>query len=126
MTNEITYNLNVANKTEFFKAFINLLQPIINVRPKEVEFLAVLLKYRNEISKALTDEDEIAAVLFSTKKRKEMRDELNMDEFAFNTILYDLRRKNLISKNIINKKIIPTVSDSMKQFNLNFKINVTQ
>lgn len=126
MINEVTYTLNVNNRSEFFTAWVNILQPIIKVRPKEVEFLATLLECRNTISKMVSNDDEIDTLLFSTIKRKEMREKLNMDEFAFNTLLLSLRKKKIITKNKINKKLIPVISDDMETFTLKFKLNVKQ
>lgn len=124
MLNEVTYELKVADKKDFFKAWVTLLQPFLNIRPKEAEVLAKLIEHRHEIAQSLTDEDEISLILFSTKRRKQMREELNIEELNFNNLIHALRKKPLIINDKLIKKVIPIISKDFKSFKLSYKINV--
>ena len=122
-------NLNVktlnVNKKLFFKRWLDFLKPYHKLRPKEIEFLAILLYKRNILSGKVSDDSLVNKLLFDTDTRKEVREELNYnDAQTFNNMLYSLRKSNVLSSdNIIEPALIPNIKGN--NFKLVFNFNVT-
>lgn len=121
-------NINVqtlnVDERQFFVVWLTLLQPFLGLREQEKKVLAALLYYRHSIgqqvkNKAITDE-----LLFNTKTRKKIKDELDIESYSFNNILSSLRKKKLIVNNSLNNKIIPKVEDNFTNFKLVYNVEV--
>lgn len=123
MTNKAVFTISPNSKSEFFILWVSLLNVFLSIRKKEIAVLAKIIEKRYYISLSTNDELEIARILFSTKMRVDMREELKLDELNFNNILCTLRKKKLIMKNKINPKLIPSVMDKdFKEFELTYKV----
>lgn len=122
MTNKAVFTISPNSKSEFFILWVSLLNVFLSIRKKEIAVLAKIIEKRYYISLSTTDELEIAKILFSTKMRVSMREELKLDELNFNNILCTLRKKKLIMKNKINPKLIPILDKDFKEFELTYKV----
>ena len=111
------------DKKDFFKLWLTLIQPYLNLRNKEIEVLSKFLEYRYDISKRVSTDDEINYILFSTKIRKDIQGDLDITESSLNNILASLRKKGYIIDNNINKKLIPNLNDDLNNFKLVYNVN---
>ena len=111
------------DKKGFFKLWLTLIQPYLNLRNKEIEVLSKFLEYRYDISKRVSSDDEINYILFSTKIRKDIQGDLDITESSLNNILASLRKKGYIIDNNINKKLIPNLNDDLNNFKLVYNVN---
>lgn len=112
------------DKKDFFKLWLTLIQPYLNLRNKEIEVLSKFLEYRYDISKRVSTDDEINYILFSTKIRKDIQGDLDITESSLNNILASLRKKGYIIDNNINKKLIPNLNDDLNNFKLVYNVNL--
>lgn len=112
------------DEIKFFKLWLMILQPFLNLRNQEVAVLAKLLYYRYIISKEVKNKTIVNQLLFNTTTRKKIQEDLGIKEYSFNNILSSLRRKKLIIKNTINNKVIPKVDDDFKNFKLIYNIEI--
>lgn len=123
-------NINVqslkTDEAKFFKLWLMILQPFLNLRNQEVAVLAKLLYYRHSISKEVKNKAIIDDLLFNTTTRKKIAAELKIKEYSFNNTLTALRKKKLIVNNSINSKVIPKVEEDFKNFKLVYNIEVIQ
>lgn len=98
--------INVTSRS-FYMEFLNVLKsrnPISKLRPKEMMVLAEIMFQYNQFDGLKSD--DVYAIIFSTKKRKEMRELINISEESFNNNLSILRRYGLITKeNRLNKSL---------------------
>lgn len=121
-------NINVqsmkTDEVKFFKLWLMILQPFLNLRNQEVSVLARLLYYRYAISKEVKNKAIVDELLFNTTTRKKIKDDLDIKEYSFNNILSSLRKKKLIVKNSINNKVIPKVEEDFKNFKLIYNIEI--
>jgi hypothetical protein len=92
--------------------------PISKLRPKEMAVLSELLFQYNFKLKSM-DVDDRYDLMFTTRKRKEMRDLIGISEESFNNNLSILRRYGLITKdNRLNKSLESL--DFKNEFSLEF------
>lgn len=113
------------DKRSIFRYWLEFLKPFHKLRSREMDALALILYYRNEISKQVHNENMIQTILFSTETRKKMRIDLDdMEQKVFNNLLTSLRKKNVLTlENRVNPKLIPTITeDGGIQLVFNFKI----
>lgn len=123
MKNIAIQSINIEEES-FFKLWLTLIQPYLKLRNKEADVLAKFIEYRFEISKRVKDEEEINFILFSTKIRNKIVDELDISNPALNNMISALRKKNYIVKNSINKKLIPNIEYDTDNFKLIYNVNI--
>jgi len=121
-------NINIqsirTDEVKFFKLWLKILQPFLNLRNQEINVLAKLLYYRYSISKEVKSKTMIDELLFNTATRKKIKQELKIKEYSFNNILSSLRKKKIITGNSINNKIIPKVEHNFKDFKLLYSFEI--
>jgi hypothetical protein len=121
-------NINVqtfnTSKQNFFILWLTVLQPFLKLRDKEVTVLGKMLHTRYLISLEVRNPDMLDELLFSSKIRKQMQSELKMEEYAFNNILTSLRGKKMVLGRLINKKIIPVITEPFDNFKLSFNFDI--
>lgn len=121
-------NINVqkfkANKEQFFKIWLVILQPFLKIRNKELELLAKLLYHRYLISQEVKNKEMLDELLFSSKTRKHIMKELDIKEYSYNNLLSSLRKKNIVTDNSINKKLIPVIKEPFDNFKLVYNIDI--
>tara|TARA_R110000803_G_scaffold129900_1_gene197289 strand:- start:392 stop:685 length:294 start_codon:yes stop_codon:yes gene_type:complete len=94
------------------------------LRRKEIEAVGLLLYYRYELSREVSNIELVDRLLFSTETRTKIRADLNnMSQKVFNNLLTSLRKKGVLSK---DNKIVPQLIPNMTEdgFNLVFSFEV--
>lgn len=109
------------NRDKFFRQVLELLRslpPFNKLRPRELELLSKLMAYSDEF-KAL-DKDSRYDLIFSTRTRRTIADDLDMSEDAFNNNLSILRRHGLVTK---DNRFAPILEDLYydSKFELTYK-----
>ena len=109
-----------SNISQSLKAYIQILNPILKLKDKEIEVLSSFLSvwFKNK------DNKDIDKLLFSTPVRKMVRKSIGMSEASFNNHITMLRKKDMIKDKFINKIIL----DNIKQdsIEVNYKISWTE
>lgn len=122
-------NINIkrihTSKKQIFRFWLEFLKPYHKLRQKEIEALALMLYYRYELSREVSNPDLVNKLLFSTDTRKQIRVDLGyMDPKVFNNLLTALRKKKVLTKgNVINPGLIPNMSEDGFKLVFNFEIN---
>ena len=102
------------------KAYLQILNPILKLKDKEMEVLSNFLSiwYVNK------DRKDIDKLLFSTPVRKTVRKSIGMSEASFNNHITMLRKKKMI----IDKKINPDVVAGIQEdgMEITYKIEWTK
>jgi len=111
-------------KKSIFRYWLEFLKPYHKMRTKEIEVLSLMLYYRYELSREISNPEIIDTILFSTKTRMDIRSELgNMGQRNFNNILTAFRSKGILSKdNKITSVLIPNMSEDGFQLIFDFDI----
>jgi hypothetical protein len=103
-----------------FMYWLEFLKPYHKLANKEVEALSILLYYRWELSKEVTNMALVDKLLFSSEIRLKVREDLGgMKSGVFNNLLTTLRRKGVLSK---ENKIIPALIPNIKPDSTGFKL----
>lgn len=102
------------DKKSIFRYWLEFLRPYHKLRTKEIEALSLLLYYRYELSRSISDNNMVDVVLFSTQTRNKIREDLGgMTQKVFNNLLTSLRKKDIIKKeNKINHVLIPNMTEN--------------
>lgn len=112
------------DKKSIFRYWLEFLKPYHKLRNKEMEALALMLYYRYELSREISNPNIVDSVLFSTETRAKIRGDLGgMGQKVFNNLLTSLRGKGVVSKeNKINPVLIPNMTEDGFDLVFNFKI----
>ena len=103
-----------------FMYWLEFLKPYHKLANKEVEALSILLYYRWELSKEVSNMALVDKLLFSSEIRLKVREDLGgMKSGVFNNLLTTLRRKGVLSK---ENKIIPALIPNIKPDSTGFKL----
>ena len=96
------------NIAQSFKAYIQVLNPVLKLKDKEIEVLSNFLSiwYKNKTN------PNIDKLLFSTKVRKMVRKAIGMSEASFNNHITMLRKKEMIVDKKINTSILQSIKDT--------------
>ena len=97
-----------ANIAQSFKAYLQILNPILKLKDKEIEVLSSFLSiwYKNKNNK------NIDKLLFSTPVRKMVRKSIDMSEASFNNHITMLRKKKMIINKRLNPNILNGITDT--------------
>jgi len=98
------------NSRKFYRQFLELIKslpPIDKLRPKELDVLSEVM-YENGNMSEYKDSDRYT-LIFSTKKRKQMRELIGISEDSYNNNLSILRKHGLITKDNKLNKFLSTV-----------------
>ena len=108
-----------ANIAQSFKAYLQILNPVLKLKDKEIEVLSnfVSIWYKNK------GNENIEKLLFSTPVRKMVRKSIGMSEASFNNHITMLRKKKMI----IGKNLNPTILNGIKDtgIEITYKIEWT-
>jgi hypothetical protein len=103
-----------------FMYWLEFLKPYHKLANKEVEALSILLYYRWELSKEVSNMALVDKLLFSSEIRLKVREDLGgMKSGVFNNLLTTLRRKGVLSK---DNKIIPALIPNINPDSTGFKL----
>ena len=97
-----------ANISQSFKAYLQILNPILKLKDKEIEVLSNFLSiwYKNKNNK------DINKLLLSTPVRKMVRKSIGMSEASFNNHITMLRKKKMIVDKKLNSDILNGITNS--------------
>lgn len=115
---------NYKTEQQMFRAYIELLQPILKLRDRECDVFSQLLFF-NYLKKDIKDPKDRFELIFSTKSKKQIIDNLGIKDSILQNTLSILRKKNLIIDNMIPDKfhIYPTNNNIELTFKLEIKNN---
>jgi hypothetical protein len=96
-----------ANIAQSFKAYLQILNPVLKLKDKEIEVLSSFLSiwYINR------DKKNLDKLLFSTPVRKMIRKSIKMSEASFNNHITMLRKKKMIIDKKLNSNILNGIKD---------------
>jgi len=97
-----------ADIAQSFKAYLQILNPVLKLKDKEIEVLSNFLSiwYKNKSNK------DIDKLLLSTPVRKMVRKSINMSEASFNNHITMLRKKKMIVGKKLNPNILTGIKDT--------------
>ena len=93
--------------TQALKAYLQILNPILKLKDKEIEVLSSFLSIWHK-NKHNTNIDKL---LLSTPVRKMVRKSIGMSEASFNNHITMLRKKNMIIKKSLNPRILSAINE---------------
>lgn len=96
---------------DFFVQWLSFLRPLNHLTDSEVRLAAKLLEKRQKYREDIVNEDLIDELLFNPKTKKEIKDELKITNVHYQTIINNLKKKQVIIDNKINKWYIPKIKD---------------
>ena len=106
---------------KFFRQYLELLNPIIHLRGKELDVLAELL-YHNHSLKSIPEEHRWK-LIFDYDTKLKIRNKLKLSEASMNNNLSGLRKKKIIQDNRIAKAYMV---EPGKEFLLGFKFVIDE
>lgn len=110
-------------KERFFRQYVELLNPILALRGKELDVLAKLLYCNNE--KQYIKPQDRWINIFSYDNKVSMRSDLGLSDASFANNLSSLRKKGVIVNNRVVDGILVYPGKENK-FSLNFKFDVNE
>lgn len=95
--------ITIREKTlpKLFRAYVEILQPILRLRNREADILAQILYYNNE-KKDIVEGDRFELIL-STPYRKKIKENLNIKDSTLQNSLSILRKKGILK----DGKVLP-------------------
>lgn len=103
--------LKISPEKDFFRAWTEFLKPVHKLTNREMDVLAVFLKKRWELSKAIIDENVLDAVLMSEATKRQIRIECNITPKHFQVIMGKFRKNNIINNGKIRLNLIPQMTE---------------
>jgi hypothetical protein len=88
------------NNKKIYRQILAFMNFMLNLSPQERDVLAELVSLNNEYE--ALPEDKRAKFILSTDVRKEIREDLDIQEKQFNVIISKLRKKTMFGKPLIN------------------------
>ena len=106
----------------FFRVFVSILNPILQLKPREQEVLAVILKvyYANRHMPA----DVLNKSILSSSTRKAMRRSIKMSEASFNNHMVQLKKRGVITKDNQIAKFILDHLPTCKNLDITYHVNI--
>jgi hypothetical protein len=105
----------------FYRQYLELLNPLIRLRGKELDVLAALLKYNNKLKDI--PEEHRWKIIFEYETKTEIRTELKLSEASMNNNLSALRKKNIIKNNRVVKNLLIYPG---KECKISFKFSINE
>lgn len=124
----MSQNMNIkrihTDKKSIFRYWLEFLKPYHKLRTKEIEALSLMLYYRYELTREISNMEIVDMILFSTETRSKIRKDLgDMGQKVFNNLLTSLRKKGVITKdNKINHVLIPRMTEDGFKLVFNFEV----
>ena len=106
--------------TNFFKFWLDAIQPFHNFTSRQKDIAAAMLKKRFELSKRITDTETLDKVSLSIESKKEVMAELGVTSSFFNVVFSVLKSRGFIKNGRINPRFIPNIKTDAKGFKLLF------
>ena len=103
----------------FFRQYVEILDPLIKLRPKELDVLAELLYYNNKLKSI--DSKNRWKLIFDYDNKKEIADSLKISVASLGNNLSYLRKRGII---VDNKVVDNLLVYPGKDFKLTFKFSL--
>lgn len=110
------------NNKKIYRQILAFMNFMLNLTPQERNVLAELVSLNNEYE--ALPEDKRAKFILSTDVRKEIREDLDIQEKQFNVIISKLRKKTMFGKPLINDNNVLHSELQFKPDNDGFRIEV--
>ena len=110
------------NSKKIYRQILAFMNFMLNLTPQERNVLAELVSLNNEYE--ALPEDKRAKFILSTDVRKEIREDLDIQEKQFNVIISKLRKKTMFGKPLINDNNVLHSELQFKPDNDGFRIEV--
>jgi DNA-binding MarR family transcriptional regulator len=113
-------NIPIATtENKFFRQYLELINPLLKLRGKELDVLAELMYYNYKF-KDIPDEHRWK-LIFDYDTKTKIRTKLDLSDASMNNNLSALRKKGIIKLNKVRDVFLVYPSSN---FSLNFKFNV--
>ena len=97
---------------EFWKWWCIIIQPFVKLTPREADVIASFLKHRHELAKVVLDPAVLESQLMGNETRDKVLEDCKITRQHFYVVMSTLRRKNIITENGINRKLIPNIHEN--------------
>lgn len=111
----------VTTENKFFRQYLELLNPILKLRGKELDVLAELMYYNYKFKDI--PEEHRWKLIFDYDTKTKIRTKLDLSDASMNNNLSALRKKKIIHANRVRSAFLVYPS---AEFKLNFKFNVQE
>jgi len=105
-----TPQLKMSPEGDFFKLWVEFLKPVHKLTEKEMEVLALYLKYRYKLTKKINDPEIVEERLMSIETRKIIREQCGIKNRHLNVILSKFRKNGVIVNNRFYQRLIPSMN----------------
>lgn len=105
--------------SNFLRSWLEIMRPFHHLAPREMDFTAVLLAKRNEISKSVTNQNMIDKLLFEEETKEAMMQEAGVTKMHMQAILRRLRENGVLNGKKVSPTYIPTWTEG-KPFRMVF------
>ena len=107
-------------ENKFFRQYLELLNPLLRLRGKELDVLAEILYHNHKLDKI--PEKHRWKLIFDYDTKTEIRTKLDLSDASLNNNLSALRKKGIIRKNKVSDNFLVHPSNYCK---LTFSFNIT-
>jgi len=111
------------DESKFYRQYLEILNPIINLRGKELDVLAELLFHNNRLKDI--PEDLRWKLIFEADTKTSIRDKLNLSEASLNNNLTGLRKKRIIVERKVIKNFLVRLDENFS-LKFNFKMKKSE
>lgn len=105
-----TPQLKMSPEGDFFKLWVEFLKPVHKLTEKEMEVLALYLKYRYTLGKKIRDPELLENQLMSLDTRKIIREQCGIKNRHLNVILSKFRKNGVIRNGRFYQRLIPSIN----------------
>ena len=105
-----TPQLKMSPEGDFFKLWVEFLKPVHKLTEKEMEVLALYLKYRYNLGKKIRDPELLENQLMSLDTRKIIREQCGIKNRHLNVILSKFRKNGVIRNGRFYQRLIPSIN----------------
>jgi predicted transcriptional regulator len=121
MEKEIPINTNIK---KFFRQYVEVLQPLFDIRSREADVFAALL-YESYLRRDIGDLKDRFKLILDYDTKIKIQEELNMTTAVFRNCLTRLRKKGLVGKYDIIKPGYLINPDEKETVNIKFIFKFT-
>lgn len=108
--------------TSWIRYYIYLWNGSIKLTEAEIDLLALIIDKYFELRSTISLESELYEVLFSTKKRREIKEKLNISEQVFNNRFTALKKKGIITNLIKDEYQLNPMMIPLKEVTFKFEV----
>ncbi len=102
----------------FFKYWLLFLKPFHKLTDKEILVVAEFMKLRHDLSKVILDDELLDTVVTSDENKTNICKKCEIKTPHFQVIISNLKKKNVLVDNKLNKRFIPNIKEDAESFQL--------